>query len=162
MECYYHPGTAASGTCTDCGKALCSACVGAMNPPTCRECGVAYCNSKLFDAYFNLATLLIAFITGYYWESGSQPLGLTPSPLATGILFAVGLVGLKVFFKFFFNTFNVAMFIILGVPGLIAMVFLLAFVVALSYIILPIMVLFFVWTIIKQRGLRRHVLARYA
>lgn len=162
MECYYHPGVAASGTCTDCGKALCTACMSAMNPPTCRECGVAYCNNKLFDAYFNLVVMAIAFFTGYYWETGSQPLGLTPSPLATGILFAVGLVGLKVFFKFFFNTFNVAMCIILGLPGLIVMAVFLAFTIALSYFIMPVAVLYFVWTIYRQRGLRRHVLMRYA
>lgn len=149
MECLHHQGVAAVGVCPQCHSALCRDCLTDRNPPICVDCYVARCDAKVGSAVANLVLMAIVFFIGYYAEDS---LKLTTSPVATGMLFAAALCGTRVFFSLFFNTFNIVFAIILGAPMLMVFGVFLAFSIALGYIVAPLLVLFNVLVIIKNRA----------
>lgn len=55
MKCYYHNGSDAVATCTDCGKSLCRSCAERYSPVLCPDCA----NERIQENKSNITTKLI-------------------------------------------------------------------------------------------------------
>ena len=64
MVCFYHPDRPASVTCSRCGKALCSECGGAFQPPTCPDCVSEHINQVRTEMYTSIAISVVLMIVG--------------------------------------------------------------------------------------------------
>lgn len=64
MPCFYHANRQATVTCNTCGKALCSECGGAFQPPTCLDCVSTYVSKIKTEMFTSIAISVVLMIVG--------------------------------------------------------------------------------------------------
>lgn len=122
MECINHPGTAAAGTCRQCGAALCASCFRRFEPPLCEPCLLAhnasvarglYLAIGLTAAVFLITTVVVAYHVPtnkhMSWVPGLQIAGLywgwrfldRLRPEGTIVIRSIGLHYFIIFLKLF-------------------------------------------------------------
>ena len=66
MECINHPGTAAAGTCKDCGKALCASCVNRFSSPICMACLIQHNRRISRHLYAGIVMTIVVFFAIFF------------------------------------------------------------------------------------------------
>jgi len=64
MACFYHPNRQATVSCNTCGKALCSECGGAFQPPTCLDCVQDHVSKVKTEMFTSIAISVVLMIVG--------------------------------------------------------------------------------------------------
>ena len=66
MECINHHGTAAAGTCKDCGKALCASCVNRFSSPICMACLIQHNRRVSRHLYASIVMTIVVFFAIFF------------------------------------------------------------------------------------------------
>lgn len=137
MECVNHPGTAAAGTCTLCGKALCASCMNRFLPPACESCLTSHNAAVARRLYLEISVTIVIFLGVFAFVTFRNP-AHWQAGIMFGLMFSCAYWGWQ-----FMNRFAVPVVLTSGIGLFVYLFVKFAISVCLGFIVTP-------WQIFKR------------